>query len=61
MPIPLDWDRAWQAWPVTVVAGGYMGWGAGREFGKLVKGAWRASWETEKDKVFEGRTVKWQR
>lgn len=61
VPIPLDWDRAWQAWPVTVVVGAYMGWAAGREVGKCVTGRWRASWETEKDKEYEGKTVQWQR
>lgn len=24
-PIPLDWDRPWQAWPITLVAGAYVG------------------------------------
>lgn len=61
VPIPLDWDRAWQAWPVTVVVGSYLGYAVGREVGKIVAGRWRASWETDKDKAYEGRTVKWQR
>lgn len=25
LPIPLDWDRPWQAWPVTLIAGTYVG------------------------------------
>jgi GPI ethanolamine phosphate transferase 2/3 subunit F len=25
VPIPLDWDRDWQRWPVTIVAGMYLG------------------------------------
>lgn len=25
IPIPLDWDREWQKWPVTIVAGLYIG------------------------------------
>jgi len=25
VPIPLDWDRDWQAWPVTIVTGMYIG------------------------------------
>ncbi|KAG7191484.1 Glycosylphosphatidylinositol (GPI) anchor assembly protein [Scheffersomyces spartinae] len=25
IPIPLDWDRPWQAWPITLVTGGYTG------------------------------------
>lgn len=38
IPIPLDWDREWQRWPVTVVAGAY----AGQTVGKVVGGtvAW---------------------
>jgi phosphatidylinositol glycan class F len=27
VPIPLDWDRDWQAWPVTVVVGMFVGSG----------------------------------
>ena len=26
VPIPLDWDREWQKWPVTIVTGSYLGW-----------------------------------
>jgi phosphatidylinositol glycan class F len=36
VPIPLDWDREWQRWPVTVVAGAYRGWGLGRGLGEWV-------------------------
>ena len=25
IPIPLDWDREWQKWPITIVAGMYAG------------------------------------
>ncbi|KAF4124313.1 GPI ethanolamine phosphate transferase 2/3 subunit F [Geosmithia morbida] len=25
VPIPLDWDRPWQTWPVTIVVGMYIG------------------------------------
>ncbi|KAK6200167.1 GPI biosynthesis protein family Pig-F-domain-containing protein [Scheffersomyces amazonensis] len=25
VPIPLDWDRPWQQWPITLLAGGYIG------------------------------------
>lgn len=25
VPIPLDWDREWQKWPVTIVVGMYLG------------------------------------
>lgn len=29
VPIPLDWDREWQRWPVTIVVGVYLGAAAG--------------------------------
>ena len=25
VPIPLDWDREWQKWPVTIIVGMYLG------------------------------------
>lgn len=25
IPIPLDWDRDWQQWPITLLTGGYLG------------------------------------
>ncbi|GMG18906.1 unnamed protein product [Ambrosiozyma monospora] len=25
LPIPLDWDRDWQAWPITLLVGTYIG------------------------------------
>ncbi|KAK6464254.1 GPI biosynthesis protein family Pig-F-domain-containing protein [Scheffersomyces coipomensis] len=25
VPIPLDWDRPWQQWPLTLLVGGYVG------------------------------------
>lgn len=25
IPIPLDWDRPWQSWPITILTGGYYG------------------------------------
>ncbi|KAI1360385.1 GPI biosynthesis protein family Pig-F-domain-containing protein [Xylaria arbuscula] len=34
VPIPLDWDREWQKWPVTILCGVY----AGYVVGKLVGG-----------------------
>jgi phosphatidylinositol glycan class F len=33
VPIPLDWDRDWQKWPVTVLCGLYAGYLLGRELG----------------------------
>ncbi|KAI9722170.1 MAG: Glycosylphosphatidylinositol (GPI) anchor assembly protein [Chrysothrix sp. TS-e1954] len=42
IPIPLDWDRAWQAWPVTVLTGAWVGAGVGQVMGGLVaERAWR--------------------
>lgn len=43
VPIPLDWDREWQKWPVTVLVGCY----GGAVVGKVV-GGW----------VFKGARVK---
>lgn len=45
VPIPLDWDRDWQKWPVTIVCGLYAGsclgsWLSGVVFyGKRLGGA----------------------
>ncbi|KAF4552629.1 putative GPI biosynthesis protein family Pig-F [Elsinoe fawcettii] len=36
VPIPLDWDREWQRWPVTILAGAYGGWALGRLVGGTV-------------------------
>lgn len=30
VPMALDWDRDWQAWPVPVLTGTYLGWASGR-------------------------------
>jgi GPI ethanolamine phosphate transferase 2/3 subunit F len=30
IPMALDWDRDWQAWPVTILVGCYAGWAVGR-------------------------------
>ena len=39
VPIPLDWDRPWQEWPVTIVTGAYLGCVAGKYVGEYaVKG-----------------------
>lgn len=34
VPIPLDWDREWQKWPITILCGVYGGY----MLGKLVGG-----------------------
>ncbi|KAI6784206.1 Glycosylphosphatidylinositol anchor biosynthesis protein-like protein [Emericellopsis cladophorae] len=26
VPIPLDWDREWQKWPITIIVGMYLGY-----------------------------------
>ncbi|KAJ1326565.1 GPI ethanolamine phosphate transferase 2/3 subunit F [Microdochium nivale] len=36
VPIPLDWDREWQKWPVTIVAGIYAGYALGKLVGGTV-------------------------
>lgn len=36
VPIPLDWDREWQRWPVTVVVGCYAGAVVGKVLGGWV-------------------------
>jgi phosphatidylinositol glycan class F len=33
VPIPLDWDREWQRWPVTILCGLYGGYILGRVVG----------------------------
>lgn len=33
IPIPLDWDRPWQQWPITLVVGCYMGASVGAIIG----------------------------
>lgn len=30
VPMALDWDRDWQAWPIPVLTGVYLGWAVGR-------------------------------
>ncbi|KAK4556878.1 Glycosylphosphatidylinositol (GPI) anchor assembly protein [Recurvomyces mirabilis] len=41
VPIPLDWDREWQKWPVTVVIGMYIGAVVGKLLGGYVVKGWR--------------------
>ncbi|KAL1868076.1 Glycosylphosphatidylinositol (GPI) anchor assembly protein [Diaporthe australafricana] len=36
VPIPLDWDREWQKWPVTILSGIYAGYVIGRVLGGTV-------------------------
>ncbi|KAG7666053.1 GPI11 [[Candida] subhashii] len=37
IPIPLDWDRPWQQWPITLLVGGYIGGVAGGLLSLVVK------------------------
>ena len=36
VPIPLDWDREWQKWPITIVTGAYIGYALGTYLGGYV-------------------------
>ena len=36
VPIPLDWDREWQRWPVTVLVGLGVGYVLGKGIGGTV-------------------------
>lgn len=36
IPIPLDWDREWQKYPMTVLTGGYIGAAVGKLLGKFM-------------------------
>ncbi|GAB7350348.1 hypothetical protein MBLNU459_g0978t2 [Dothideomycetes sp. NU459] len=38
VPIPLDWDRDWQKWPTTILAGAYVGFVVGKLLGRLLRG-----------------------
>ncbi len=33
IPIPLDWDRDWQQWPITIITGAYLGFAVGKTVG----------------------------
>lgn len=35
VPIPLDWDRPWQQWPITILVGAYIGTAVGTLYGSL--------------------------
>ncbi|KAI2625814.1 GPI biosynthesis protein Pig-F [Hypoxylon sp. NC1633] len=36
VPIPLDWDREWQKWPVTILCGVYAGYIVGKLLGGTI-------------------------
>ncbi|KAL6230114.1 hypothetical protein BDW75DRAFT_223490 [Aspergillus navahoensis] len=35
VPIPLDWDRPWQAYPITILTGAYVGYTLGMLLGRV--------------------------
>ncbi|KAL4745941.1 GPI biosynthesis protein family Pig-F-domain-containing protein [Aspergillus terricola var. indicus] len=35
VPIPLDWDRPWQAYPITILTGAYVGYALGMLVGRV--------------------------
>ncbi|KAK4546827.1 hypothetical protein LTR36_001559 [Oleoguttula mirabilis] len=41
IPIPLDWDREWQKWPVTIIVGLYFGAIVGKLAGGYVFKGWK--------------------
>ena len=45
VPIPLDWDREWQKWPVTIVSGAYAGYVVGKLLGGTVGRGRRISFD----------------
>jgi GPI ethanolamine phosphate transferase 2/3 subunit F len=36
VPIPLDWDREWQKWPITILCGVLVGYISGKSIGGTV-------------------------
>lgn len=36
-PIPLDWDRPWQAWPITIVIGAFLGYAFAAIVGEILQ------------------------
>jgi GPI ethanolamine phosphate transferase 2/3 subunit F len=43
VPIPLDWDREWQKWPITILSGLYGGYVLGKTIGGTVTYGMRLS------------------
>ncbi|KAJ5934063.1 Glycosylphosphatidylinositol anchor biosynthesis protein 11 [Penicillium verhagenii] len=57
IPIPLDWDRPWQAFPITILVGAYIGYALGALitrtpllYGKCIQFAPESEEEAEKKK-----------
>ncbi|KAH6696888.1 glycosylphosphatidylinositol anchor biosynthesis protein [Plectosphaerella plurivora] len=49
VPIPLDWDREWQKWPVTILAGLYGGYIVGKLLGGSLLFGKRMAGKTTKE------------
>ncbi|KAI9035602.1 PIG-F family protein [Aspergillus affinis] len=49
VPIPLDWDRPWQAYPITILVGAYIGYALGVGLGRTVLFGKRIDFEEEGD------------
>ncbi|RAQ55063.1 GPI-anchor biosynthesis protein (Pig-F) [Aspergillus flavus] len=56
VPIPLDWDRPWQAFPITILVGAYIGYSVGFGLGRTVLFGKRLKIEEEGD-VVEAKKV----
>ncbi|GAB1198032.1 Glycosylphosphatidylinositol (GPI) anchor assembly protein [Aspergillus pseudonomiae] len=56
VPVPLDWDRPWQAFPITIVIGAYIGYSVGYGLGRTVLFGKRLKIEEEGD-VAEGKKI----
>jgi hypothetical protein len=58
VPIALDWDREWQAWPCTILVGVVGGWAVGRVVsGELGWGVGRRIWLGELEETSENEAV----
>jgi phosphatidylinositol glycan class F len=57
VPIPLDWDREWQKWPVTIVGGIFGGYVIGRVVGNIVVHNSGVKPKSEGQTQSEGRKV----
>ncbi|GLA76359.1 glycosylphosphatidylinositol (GPI) anchor assembly protein [Aspergillus tubingensis] len=49
VPVPLDWDRPWQAYPITLLTGAYVGFVLGSVLGRSVLFGNRVRFEEGED------------
>ncbi|OJJ67860.1 hypothetical protein ASPBRDRAFT_160478 [Aspergillus brasiliensis CBS 101740] len=49
VPVPLDWDRPWQAYPITLLTGAYVGFVVGSVLGRSVLFGKRIRFEEGED------------